>query len=261
MTDLVRLGRVKGVGNVYQSAKSADEQLREFREHGLVYPSVADACGIRLAGLSLDGTRTSVMPIVVKGKSTILVRDSLLFLSPALTSYAVDCYRAGKYPQQPTQVYDFFEAEAKAQDGLEPEDRNSIILSQQGDFSITAETLEALFLKISQRYFDEVNGKRPIIIRNLSGQSTDSATVGYTWFDRPDFGSGLDLWDRYLYNDVRAFGLLRSRGATEPTQKIIVFQILELQVQLQFKKFLQEKICLVLKQLFLVQSQTELLQT
>jgi len=106
------------------------------------------------------------------------------------------------------------------EEGLEPEDRSVIALSQDGDFSLTPGMDETRFLlgKHTVPYFDKfVNGRAEngkVTFYNLPGDSNKQTTVNHLWFSNPQFESFLNAWGRNLDYDIGTFGVLRTGEAS-----------------------------------------------
>ena len=207
-----RIGKIKGC-EVYQVGAPLDEQINAFQRKGIVAPFLAtpeDIAQIRLDGLSTDNSRTSIAPIGIKGGKTILYKNSPL-MNPLMAAFAVQSHRNGNCPSFSKEIYEAAESLAKSQEGLEPEDRTAIIVSQDGDFKLTPEMEESKFSlgKLAILYFAKfTEGEIPFY--NLSADSKDKALVNYLWFNIPQYESNLYCRDRNLDNDNRAFGVLRT---------------------------------------------------
>ena len=222
---VIRVGEVKGLGTIFQSRNRLDRQIPEFQETGITAPYLAtldEVAQIRLSGLSTDYSRTSLIPLAVKDEPTILYRHSP-FMQPAMARVAVQDHKNGKYPELPREFYEVVKQIAKEQEGLEPEDRQAIVLSQTGDYNISPETPEARFLikKFTKEYFEKFK-HTSIPIWNLSaeqlGRKSPNCVANYLWFGGPWNGSVVYLGNRYLYYDYRAFGVLRSTEGAELSQ-------------------------------------------
>ncbi len=211
-----RIGRVEGLGEIYQVAAPLDEQLAAFAKVGIGSLAEPDEVArIRLANLSNDSSRTNVASIAVRDKKTILVRGALNPLrNPIMAAAAVMAHRKGDHFEMNSKIYEAAEAVAKEQDGMAPEDRDAIFVSQKGDFNLTPKHDESRFMLGKQNvpYFEQkTTGGIPFY--GLSAKSKDVAVVNYTWFDDPQCGSMLDCRYGDLDYDSHAFGVLRSGEA------------------------------------------------
>ncbi len=186
-----RIGRVEGLGEIYQVAAPLDEQLAAFADVGIDFVEPDEVAQVRLAGVSDDYSRTNVAPIAVKGGRTILVRGALNPLrNPLMAAVAVMAHRKGNYFKMNSEIYEAAEAVAKEQDGMAPEDRDAIFVSQKGDFNLTPKHDESRFMLGKQNvpYFEQkTTGGIPFY--GLSAKSKDVAVVNYTWFYDPQGGS------------------------------------------------------------------------
>lgn len=214
---------IKGFGQAYKVAAPLDKQIEAFKAVGIQAPYLAapeKVAQIRLAGISDDGSRTSIAPIAIKGGRTVLVRDSPL-MNPLLAASAVQAHRNGKYFIMGKEIYEIAESQAKgqAQAGIEPEDRTAVLLLQEEDFSLAfdAETTRFLLGKHSQNYFEKkvAGGKSgKIQFYNLSSDSKDNCIVNYLWFNGPRSDSGFGAGCRDLVVGDGAFGVLVSGEAS-----------------------------------------------
>ena len=212
-----KVGNVPNLGDIYQVAAPLDQQILAFAEVGIHTLAAPDEVAqVRLEGISNDYSRTSIALVRVKGAKTILVRNSFL-MHPLLASAAVRAHRNGRYFEMCKDVYDEAEARAKSQNSLAPKNRSALILSQDGDFSLTPKMPEAQFILRKQTlpYFLKFT-KGKITFRNVSTDYKDNTLVNYLWFDGPRGESDLSAGNGYLDDDDRAFGVLpvsREAGA------------------------------------------------
>ncbi|MBI5803832.1 hypothetical protein HY450_01155 [Candidatus Pacearchaeota archaeon] len=208
-TQIEWLGEVKGLGRIARVVAPLPEQLNAFKEVGAELVDTRDVVEIRLAGVYDGFTRTSLMPVAVKGGNTILYRPSEL-MTPAGARDAVTTHRNGRYPIRSTDFYDAVRGIAQAEEGLEPEDRTAISVSQKGDHAWTPEMPETRFTmgRKAQRYFDE-KGYKEVPYLDLIGDSNGYATVNYVWFDDPHNDSELNCRGRGLGSHNVALGVLR----------------------------------------------------
>ena len=212
-----KVGEVKGLGIIYRVDAPLDNQIEAFKKVGITAPFLAtpeEMAEIRLAGVPDNWSRTSVAPIATKGGKTILFKYSPL-MNPLMAVSAVTAHRNGVCPTMGREVYEAAEAIAKSQEGIEPEDRTAVFVSQDGDFSLTPKMEQTRFLLGRQTtpYFAKfVNGGKDgkIPFYNLSGEAKDKSTVNYLWFYDPHCESNFLAGDLSLNNDVRAFGVLRN---------------------------------------------------
>ena len=216
------VGKVDGLGIIYQVHAPLHKQILALNKKGVEHPSLVspEETGlIRLAGLSNDWTRTSMAPIAVKGENQILYRVSP-FMHPLMAEHAVKFHASGNYPTLNRVFYEIAKETAKAELGLEPEDRTAHILSNRGDYGLTPEMDDARFIlgRITKKYFEKFNHPS-IPFRNLPTDDIpkDKCRVNYLWFGRPEYCSNLNARYRYLDDDNRAFGVLRksAEGASQ----------------------------------------------
>ncbi len=208
-----KVGKIDA-GNVFYLAAPLNNQIEAFREEGISAPYIAlpeDVVGIRLAGVSDYGTRTSLTPLAVKGENTILYKGSPWMSSPEMAMIAVQAHRNGKFPQLPREFYEAVKELAKTQEGVEPEDRTAIILSWKGDSKLTPEMPETRFAlgRNAKAYFD-FNKHQSIPFWDLTSDSKDATDVNYSWFGVPQNGSNLVARDGSLYYHDYAFGVFRN---------------------------------------------------
>lgn len=211
-----KVGRID-TRDVFYLATPLNNQIEAFRNEGIPAPylvSVEDVVDMRLDGKfekANYGTRTSLTPLAVKGENTILYKGSPWMSSPEMAKVAVKAHKAGKFPQLPREYFEFVKETAKAQEGIEPEDRTAIIVSHKGDFKLTPEMLEARFAlgKRAKEYF-ESKGHDEIQFYNLTSDSKDKVDVNYSWFGNSQGGSYLFAWYGNLDGHYGAFGVLRT---------------------------------------------------
>src|SRR3989344_1937603 len=218
------IGKVKGLGTIYQSVGPLDKQVQEFQKAGISYTTPEDVARIRLSGVSNDWSRTSMLPLKIKGEKTVLYRNSPFTSNSLMASLAVNANRNNSYLEITDTAYDFVRQIALDQQDLEPEDREAMILSQEEDYGLTPEMEEARFILrgLTKEYFKRVNHSI-IPLWNLPSNikpSKGNCIANYVHFYGPGGDSGLDLWDGDLDYDDRAFGVLRSdaEGGAEPSQ-------------------------------------------
>jgi len=220
-----QIGKVKGLGTAYEVSAPLDKQIEAFNDVGIVsLASPEEEAILRIAGVSNKYSRTSMAPVGVKGEKPILYRVSP-FMNPAMTRVAVGAHGSGKYPSLDRDFYEAVEGIAKADEGLEPEDRRAIVLQSSDNFDLSPEMEEARFIfgNSTAKYFDKFSHK-VIPFYNLPLEDTPKGkcAVNYLWFDGPQDGSVLDAGDGDLDDDVRASGVLRSAvgassGISNPT--------------------------------------------
>lgn len=224
-----QIGKVKGLGTVYEAIAPLDKQIEAFNEvgiHSLASPE--EEARIRIAGVSNNYTRTNMVPVGVKGEKPILYRSSP-FMNPAMASVAVAFHRAGKYPALEREFYDTVKSIAEQDRGMEPEDRRAIILQSPDNFDLTPEMEEARFIlgNSTAEYFDKFN-HNSIRFFNLPLRDVPKGKcfANYLWFYNPQNGSLLLARNSYLYNEFRASGVLRSAvGASSQTSKYTLTQV------------------------------------
>ncbi len=174
--EALKIGTVEGLGDIYQVAAPLDQQLQAFADKGIHTLATPDEVAqIRLAGVSKDYSRTSMAPIALKGKKTILVRDSIL-MAPLIASAAVGDHTNRK-------VYEAAEALARSQESMYPEDRSALIVSQREGFVLTPEMPESQFIlrKQTEPYFDRFdNGTMKF--SNLYRYLDRKVIINYMWF-------------------------------------------------------------------------------
>ena len=214
-----KVGEIKGIGTVYRVDAPLDEQIRAFQNVGIQFPYLAtpeEIAQIRLGGVSGSWSRTSVSPVAIKGGDTILYKNSPWLSSPEMATVAVQAHREGRFPQLPSAFYESVKDKAKKEEGMEPEDRTAIAVSQKGDSKLTSDMPEAKFLlgKLTKQYFGKFALSGQIQFYNLEGDSKNQATVNYLWFGNPQYASNLYCRGRGLGLDYRAFGVLRTGEAS-----------------------------------------------
>jgi hypothetical protein len=219
MTELKPLGEIDG-REIYRCSAPLDKQLAMFKEVGATLPSTEQVAQIRLYSdipINLTYTRTSVSPVARRRSLTILIKNSPI-LNPWIASQAVNAHRNGEYLEMPG-LYDLALEQAKQQEGLEPEDRTALVLSQKDDFSITPEMPEARFLlgEHTRDYFEKFNHDS-IRIYNIQPDSKQDV-MNYLWFGGPRSDSNVGLWYRYLDDDYVSLGV-SSQTAVGSSQKL-----------------------------------------
>ena len=210
--EAIKLGNVKGLGDVYQAIAPLDKQIQAFEKVGIkapYLPSLEQVARIRLSGLSNDSSRTSIAPIAIKGEPTILSKDSPL-MNPLMARYAVSQHKNGKYPSfQGTDIYEQAREIAIEDRLLSPEKRRAIILSYNENFILTPQTEEVIFLlgEATQEYFNRFPN-RQISFYNVKQSEKNQTLVNYLWFYDPCDDSNVDARYRGLFNDYRSFGVV-----------------------------------------------------
>lgn len=222
-----KVGTLPGRGDIYQVAAPLDAQITLFIDKGIQYPflpTVEQAVDIRLDGVfdepqkANDFTRTSIMPVALQGEPTILCKSSItipsLLMNPAMARVAVAAHQRNQYVPIPQEFYEFVRNVARSQEGLEPEDRTALAISQPDDFDMTPEMDDARFCfgRRVKEYFEKKN-HQTIKFYNLSASSKKNAVVNYTWFNEPRSGSALNCRGGNLDNANGAFGVLVPREA------------------------------------------------
>ncbi len=218
-----KIGTVEGLGDIYRVAAPLDKQLRAFADKGIHTLAAPDEVAqIRLAGVSKDYSRTSMAPIALKGKKTILVRDSIL-MNPLMAPVAVRAYASKRHFETNRDVYEAAEALAKSQESMAPEDRSALIVSQRGCFILTPEMPESQFIfrKQTEPYFDEFTKqtkpyfdrftKGTIEFENLPEDSNSQVIFNYLWFGHYRV---LHCGWLGLDKDEAAYGVLRTAEGT-----------------------------------------------
>jgi hypothetical protein len=206
---------VEGLGKIYVNSNPLDEQLKAFREQGIKHPiSIRDTAYLRLNRKHNQGTRTCHAPIYADKKAPVIIaRVSPLVTNLRNTKRAVQAHLKNQYPVFDKEVYEKWEAIAKQEQNLEPEKRKAIFLSQRGDYQINKNSDEAKFFfkDIREDYFNLIKRDK-INIWNIDPKTIDSqdeAIINYLWFPSVAYGSELNLRDRNLDYDDRAFGVLQ----------------------------------------------------
>ncbi len=215
MTKAQSIGKVEGLGEIFQVAASLDGQIASLKEAGVSHPylvGVDDTAQIRLAGVSNDFTRTHIAPVALKGKPTLLYRPSDL-MSPVMAFMAVQAHRKGEYVKMPGEFYESVEQIAKSEEGLEPEDRTAIALPGSDDFNLTSEMEPSRFLfrNFAKPYFAEFT-QGTIPFENLKADAKGVAILNYLWFNFPQGGSLLSGWGWGLSRDGSGFGVRVAEG-------------------------------------------------
>ena len=206
-----KIGTVEGLGDIYRVAAPLDEQLRAFADKGIHTLAAPDEVAqIHLDDISTTCSRTSMAPIALRGGKTILVRDSIL-MAPLMASAAVKAHASERYFETNRDVYEAAEALARSQESMYPEDRSALIVSQEGDLTLTTDILESRFIlrKQTEPYFDRFT-KGTIEFGNFFGYSGSLAIINYMCLESP-------LNDCHIYCgwfdlDINhtAFGVLRT---------------------------------------------------
>jgi len=210
--EAIKLGNVKGVGDVYRVGAPLDKQIQAFEKVGIkapYLPSLEQVARIRLSGLSNDSSRTSIAPIAIKGEPTILSKDSPL-MNPLMARYAVSQHKNGKYPSfQGTDIYEQAREIAIEDSSLSPEKRRAIILSYNENFILTPQTEEVIFLlgEATQEYFNRFTN-RQISFYNVKQSEKNQTLVNYLWFNYPCNDYSVDARGRSLDNDNGSFGVV-----------------------------------------------------
>jgi len=213
--EAIKVGKIDE-GDVYQVDAPLDKQLRAFQEKGIHRLVTSEQVAkIRLQNPNLVSdsyTRTCVAPIGVKGEPVVLHKQSPL-MNTLIAAQAVAAHKKGEYPLFSRDVYDFAIAEAREQEGLEPEDRTAFVLLNKGDFELTPEMPDTRFLlgRQAQEYFKKFHSGKTIPFYNLQVDDIPKgkSAVNYLWFGRPAVGSGLTARGRGLSGDNGAFGVLK----------------------------------------------------
>ena len=211
--EAIKLGNVKGVGDVYRVGAPLDKQIQAFEKVGIkapYLPSLEQVARIRLSGLSNDFSRTSIAPIAIKGEPTILSKDSPL-MNPLMASYAVSQHKTGKYPSfQGTDIYEQAREIAIEDSSLSPEKRRAIILPSNEDFILTPQTEEVIFLlgETTQEYFERFTTNGQIKFYNVKQSEENQTLINYLWFDNPWGDSGVGARGRGLGDVDRSFGVV-----------------------------------------------------
>ncbi len=222
-----KVKEVEGLGIVYRVDAPLDKQLQAFEKVGIhTLATPEEIAQIRLAGISDSWSRTNVAPVIIKGSNLILCRNSPL-MNLGMASAAVRAHASGNYFETGKELYEALEAVAKSEEGIEPENRGALLVSQIGDFQLTPDMNEAKFLlgRYNQAYFEKFVKSGQIPFYNLTGSSKDRTTVNYLWFLSPQDGSYLPCWYRSLYYDSRAFGVLRTGEASAPKKGYTLTEI------------------------------------
>ena len=210
--EAIKLGNVKGVGDVYRVGAPLDKQIQAFEKVGIkapYLPSLEQVARIRLSGLSNDSSRTSIAPIVIKGEPIILSKDSPL-MNTLMARYAVSQHKTGKYPSfQGTDIYEQAREIVREDNSLSPEKRRAIILSYNENFILTPQTEEVIFLlgEATQEYFNRFPN-RQISFYNVKQSEKNQTLVNYLWFNYPCNDYSVDARGRSLDNDNGSFGVV-----------------------------------------------------
>ena len=178
-----KIGKVKGLGDIYQVTAPLDEQLRAFADKGIHTLAAPDEVAqIHLAGVSKDYSRTNMAPIALKSEKTILVRDVIL-MNHLMASTVVRHHKNRGYFETCRKVYEAAEALARSQESMYPEDRSALIVSQREGFVLTPEMPESQFIlrKQTEPYFDRFdNGTMKF--SNLYRYLDRKVIINYMWF-------------------------------------------------------------------------------
>ena len=198
------VGKVDGLGIIYQVHAPLHKQILALNKKGVEHPSLVspEETGlIRLAGLSNDWTRTSMAPIAVKGENQILYRVSP-FMHPLMAEHAVKFHASGNYPTLNRVFYEIAKETAKAELGLEPEDRTAHILSNRGDYGLTPEMDDARFIlgRITKKYFEKFNQalRTTDILWTKPSELSFYSGLGIPLIIAPSIGSQEDYNRRWL---------------------------------------------------------------
>ena len=205
------IGKVEGFGEIYRLAAPLPEQIEDFQRAGCqapYLPDVEETAQIRLAGVSQDYTRTSIVPVAVRGAKTILTKVPLL-MNPIMARLAVIAHRKGAYLEIPG-IYDVVKQIAEQESEKEPEDKTALELLHEGNHYIARDSDVARFLLRKQRkpYFKEFVPSGTISLENLQTDSKQGV-VNYLWVGSPRGRSYLYCGSRYLEDDGDAFGVRR----------------------------------------------------
>ncbi len=219
------IGKVKGLGEVYQVGAPLPQQIHALEEKGVKHPFLVtpeETARIRIAGLSNDYTRTSFAPVGVYGEKPVLISISP-FMDERMAVMAVDAHAGNEYPTQARKFYEIVKNVAEKESGLEPEDRTAHVLQSMEDYDLTPEMDDAKFILRGQtsKYFKTFN--RPSIrFFNLDQDlmkklTKDKCAVNYLWFYGPDYGSYLGCRGRLLGSGNLAFGVsdVSAKGASQ----------------------------------------------
>jgi len=216
---------IKGLGKVGIVYNSFDKQLKEFKEAGAKFPYVMDIRNMaymRLNKGSKDGARTCHAPIYAKDSPIIIARVSPLIKDFKMAEQAVKANRNGNYfVTNDTEVYDKYAEIAEKDKSKDPKKRSAFILpSKESSFILpskesylirqNSEEAQALFKDTKEEYFETFckNGINFYPVSKDFVNNQKGSLVESLWFWRPSDDSGLDGYNKYLYNDYGAFGLL-----------------------------------------------------
>ena len=238
MVKAEQIGKVDGLGTIYEVSASLSKQITAFEEVGIKPPFLVtpeEVCMIRLAGLMNGTTRTCVAPVVVRDEGVILYKDSPL-MNRAIAMVVEVAHAKNEYFTLDREFYEAVKDIAKKDLSLQPEDRVAHILEKNGDYILTSEMDDARFLlgKQTEAYFDRFVESDPIKIYDLGNFDLRSlpknkCIINYLWFDWPGCGSDFFCWDRYLHYDYRALGVLKesAKGASQNPEAYTSAQIAE----------------------------------
>ena len=225
MTDLAKWELegevVEGIGRVFYKFGTAEQQIAHFTGKGIQVPFFADTrdmIDLRLArkedANQLYG-RTSIVPVAVVEEQTILSRIIGPILLPGMAATVQELHRQGKYLELPRGFYDSLRgiAEYEEKQGIVPEERTVVVLAEKGDHYLKKDSVQAMFVGgvHSGRYLTEFGHAEGFKVWDLSSEdlAEDKCRVNYLWSFVPAVVSGLDLGNRGLCGDYRAFGVLR----------------------------------------------------
>ena len=216
-----RIGHVNGLGEIFELSAPFHKQVEVFQNKGIAYATPEDIARIRLAGLSNNWSRTNVAPITFKGEKTVLYKPSPL-MNLIMAKYAVNAHSSGQYPVFPRKFYELARNQAESEYGKEPEDRSALILSNDGDYELTPEMPETMFLlrKFTKEYFDRFEDELKISLFNLTSDLKRESIVNYLGFGNPHwYMSNINCRNMDLNDNYWAFGVLRADKISEATQK------------------------------------------
>src|SRR3989344_8607924 len=207
---------IKGLGKVGIVYKSFDIQLNKFKEAGAKFPYVMDVRNIAYMRINKgpkDGVRTCHAPIYAKDSPIIIARVSPLIKDFKMAEQAVKANRKGNYfVTNDTEVYDKYAKIAEKDKSKDPEKRRALILPSKEKYLIkqNSEEAQALFKDVREEYFETFckNGINFYPVSKDFVNNQKGSLVESLWFWRPSDDSGLDGYNKYLYNDYGAFGLL-----------------------------------------------------
>ena len=125
----------------------------------------------------------------------------------------VNAHRNNRYLTRSKDFYGIVKEIAELESGLEPEDRSSIVLTQNEDYDLTPEMDEARFLlgNHTEEYFEKFTNGR-IKLYNFSTDLKNESVVNYLCFLNPQVGSGLVCGGWVLGGGGRSFGVRSASG-------------------------------------------------